>query len=202
MRLLTITLVAAVLAAACERELRPPVYVTPGLPFAIPDTVAAWVRDSVVAHQLDYRFDSLSGSVDEQLLHTGTCPGPTCGHGPRATIQPERGSHNLTPDSFQVARVIARLINSDTLGYPKFGLVGRDTVFWVVRQVGQGYQSLFVSTAPGSRALVGNIRPDGPHQYGPWWQALARFIWRPDDESLWATCSRNWCCQSDGVALD
>ncbi|MGH7672079.1 MAG: hypothetical protein ACREMC_04210 [Gemmatimonadales bacterium] len=144
-------------------------------------------------------FNTRPGAGDDQLLHVGTCPGPTCGHGPRARIQPEKGAHRLTRAELAAGRVIARLVNEDRMDYPKFGLRAHSTVHWWVDSTGAGWRSVFFSTAPGAAPLVSDVVVETYHAYR-WYEAIARWLWDPADELAWGTCEISGCCSSTGRA--
>ena len=148
----------------------------------------------------DTMFDTLPGVGDEQRLMLGTtCPG-NCSYGPRAKIQPHRAAYTLTQANRDTGAVIARIINLDTIPYPKFNLQARDTVYWWVGKRHGELVSVFVSSAPGARAMVGNLIID-EHPTNPYYQALARWLWDDSDEQTWGTCDGGRCCRSAGVAL-
>jgi len=147
----------------------------------------------------DTMFDTLPGVGDEQRLMLGTtCPGD-CRYGPRVKIQPHRAASYLTEADRDAGVVIARIINLDTLPYPKFNLSGRDTVYWLVGKRHGDSVSVFVSSARGARPRGGNLEIDY-HATGPYRQALARWIWSDRDELAWGTCDGDRCCRSSGVA--
>jgi hypothetical protein len=147
----------------------------------------------------DTEYDTLPGVGDEQRLMVGTCPG-RCAHGPRAKIQPHRAAAYLTQADRDSGVVIARIINLSDTAYEKFNLHARDTVYWRVVTLGGRDVSLFVSSAPGVRALRSDLRID---EYHPttYRQALARWIWDDNDEIAWGTCDGGHCCRSSGTPL-
>jgi hypothetical protein len=181
--------VVSACGAPRERAIPAPGFRVPAKPGA-GDT--AWIR---YVQSLD--FDPRPGAGDEQLLHIGACPGPTCRHGPRATIQPARGSHRLTTAELAAGRVIARLVNKDRIDYPKFGLRAQSTVYWWVDSTSAGWRSVFFSTAPGAAPLVSDAVVERNHEYR-WYEAIARWFWDPADEIAWGTCEVSGCCSSRG----
>jgi len=158
------------------------------------DTVGA-----VVAYGRDtaaLQFDTVGGAGDDQLLHTGTCPGTSCGHGPRSVIQPWKGAYELDSggDWLAQGRIIARIITRDAASYPKYGIHGRDTVFWWVGRRGGDTVSVFTSTR-GGRPVVKRLHIDGHPGY-TWHQSISRWLWDPADEQTWTTCGSSGCCRS------
>jgi len=153
----------------------------------------------LAAMRADTMFDTLPGVSDDQRLMLGTtCPGD-CRYGPRVKIQPHRAASYLTERDRDAGVVIARIINLDTLPYPKFNLSGRDTVYWWVRMRQDKGVSIFVSSAQGLRPRVGNLEVEY-HPDLPYRQSLARWIWSDHDELAWGTCDGGRCCRSAGVA--
>jgi hypothetical protein len=179
---------------------------TPGPTFAgqydsvAPDTLFAYINT--------LHFDSRHWAGDEQRLMVGTCP-KACTHGPLVRIEPEEKAHKNSPDSLEhgPGRIIARMINYDSLEYPKYNLAAYDTVYWVVRgvvpvndSVARGV-SLYVST----KALRGArrappVKYDSTgiverHSYAYPKEALARWVWSDSDETKWGGCQSGGCCK-------
>jgi len=154
----------------------------------------AEVSRLVVSYGESLEFDALLGAGDEQLLHVGACPGP-CGHGPLARIEPERGAAALDTTQLAAGRVVARIVNGDTVGYPKLGVRPNSVTYWWVDKSAGEWRSLFVSSVPGAEPVVRPLRFDY-HPEAPWRRALARWVWDPGDEEAWATCTNSRCCRT------
>lgn len=188
-----------VLVWACE-----PGTPAPGFPASY-DSVGS---DTLLAYIVDtLKFDTIAGVGDEQRLMLGTCPG-ACSHGPRVKIEPERRSYrNRIASLGGQGRIIARMINYDTTGYPKFNLGGNDTVYWAVTRADSTTNpdslrstSLFISIQGlrGTRTPVitydtGYVEKHGYGYYGE--HALARWIWSDADETSWGSCAKGACCR-------
>jgi hypothetical protein len=200
----TVTRAAMALAGLCL--LAQPACAPQPRPAVRPAVVRlAGAKDTVnlvlAAVRADTMFDTLPGVGDDQRLMLGTtCPGD-CRYGPRVKIQPHRAASYLTETDREAGVVIARIINLDTLPYPKFNLSARDTVYWwVSMRQGKGV-SIFVSSVRGVRPRVGNLEIEY-HADLPYRQSLARWIWSDHDELAWGTCDGGSCCKSSGVAAE
>jgi hypothetical protein len=146
----------------------------------------------------DTMFDTLRGVGDEQRLMMGSWPRAT--YGPRAKIQPHRAASYLTEADRDTGAVIARIINLDTIPYPKFNLQARDTVYWWVGRRHGELVSVFISSMPRARPWVSNLEIDY-HANTLYYQPLARWLWNDHDEEAWGTCDGGRCCRSTGEAL-
>lgn len=154
---------------------------------------------------LDYarRIPYMEIAGDSQRLMLGTCPAD-CRYGPRAHIDPVSRSYELGDAALAAGRILARVVNVDTIAYPKLNLGPQDTVYWWVDGGGTGGQlrSVLVSSRPEAAPLVlGFSRVPHPEQRKGfrWRQAQARFGWRDTDEGLWAACDWSECCQTEGL---
>ena len=166
-----------------------------------PDTLLAYIEDSL-------KFEAIDALVDDQRLMLGTCPG-ACTHGPRVRIEPESLSYrnHMTDLMSGPGRIIARMINSDTTGYPKFNLGGLDTVYWAISRADttQNPDSLVsVSQYISIKGLRGLRTPAittdtgsiSRHPYGYYgYRAKARWLWSDADETGWGTCAKGACCR-------
>ena len=155
-------------------------------------------HSELLAYGRSLDYDTVAGAGDRQRLMLGNCPA-NCRHGPLVRIEPERGTAALEIDDLAKGRIIGRIINEDTLGYPKLRLQPRDTVYWWVDRVdrdkGAG-RSLFISTVDSTSgrqqpgALVFTV-----HSEYQWRQAIARWVWSDADEGSWSSCTKNGCCR-------
>jgi len=149
-------------------------------------------------------FDTTETVGDEQRLMVRTsgtgprCIGDSthaCRYGPLAKVEPVMGSHTYTDSALGQGRIIARMFirNGETEGYDKFGLVPGDTTYWWVH-TGKD-SSFFVHSVSEDSNLVVVGRPleQTPHEEGSFQQALARWIWDPNDERANGTCGSNCC---------
>jgi hypothetical protein len=166
-----------------------------------PDTLLAYIQTSL-------KFETIAPLVDDQRLMLGTCPG-ACTHGPRVRIEPESLSYRNDTTALMSGpgRIIARMINSDTTGYPKFNLGGLDTVYWAVSRADptQNPDSMVsVSQYISIKGLRGLRSPAittdtgfiSRHPYGYYgYRAKARWLWSDADETGWGTCAKGACCR-------
>ena len=105
----------------------------------------------------------------------------------------------LTDVDQGAGRLLARVINVDTIPYPKLNLGAQDTVYWWVDGVGGRLRSVLISSRPDADLLLmGFNRVAHPEQRKGfrWRQAQARFGWRDTDEMLWVACDWAECCQT------
>ena len=166
-------------------------------PFAGP--IESADRAAVLAYARAQQYVPVSG--DSQRLMLGTkCP-EACRYGPLARIDPVAGTFLLDSAQLAEGRVVARVVNADTLGYAKFNLGPRDTVYWWIDgRPGGGYRSVLISSRADAKLAVDSLRihPYPERQAGfQWKQAQARFLWRDQDEGLWIACAISQCCRTD-----
>jgi len=156
-------------------------------------------RSAVLSYARSLNYDTRDGVGDFRRLMVGSCP--RCIYGPHVFLRPEHGAAALQRAMLAQGRVVARLTNNDSIGYPKFNLAPLDTVYWWVDSVRTGFRSVYVSSNP-ARALVTDslfiIHHPG---YSPWALTLARFLWRDTDEALWIACDMTGCCKSSGADI-
>jgi hypothetical protein len=166
------------------------------------DTLLAYVADTT-----KLRFETIPAAVDDQRLMLGTCPG-ACTHGPRVRIEPESLSYRNKIDTLRngPGRIIARMINSDTIPYPKFNLGGLDTVYWAITRADTTTNpdslssvSLYISIKGLRGMRTPAITTDtgfvDRHPYGYYgYRAKARWLWSDSDETGWGTCAKGACC--------
>ena len=157
-------------------------------------------RAAVLAYARAQKFVPISG--DSQRLMLGTSCPEGCRYGPLARIDPVAGTFMLDSAQLAAGRIVARVVNADTMGYPKFNLGPRDTVYWWIdgRPNGGGYRSVLISSRDDAKLAVDSLRihPYPDRQAGfSWKQAQARFLWRDQDEALWIACAVSQCCRTD-----
>ncbi len=175
---------AMVAGTACSYE-------TPAPPFANV-AVAGVSRADFNAYAAGLSFDTAPGVGDEQrLMLLDSLGNPH--YGPLARIQPERGANHLETDDLGEGRIIARLINLDTIGYPKKALAAGDTTYWFV----QHGRSWFVPRTTRNAIVSDTLHMHPAGSNGKFPRALARWLWDPNDEQVWGTCTKNRCCYTD-----
>lgn len=183
--------VALAVTAACYSELKPEPPPFAGQP------IEQVSRATVLEYARRVPYIEISG--DSQRLMLGTCPGD-CRYGPLAHIDPASRSYELGDAALAAGRLLARVINVDTIAYPKLNLGPQDTVYWWVDGSGGRLRSVLVSSRPDVPPLVtGFAREAHPEQRKGfrWHQAQARFRWRDSDEALWVACDWAGCCRTD-----
>jgi hypothetical protein len=147
--------------------------------------------------------------------------GLSCRYGPQALIQPEMRSHELKFRHLNEGRIIATLFlkAGETQRYDSLAVVpGHATYWWVqvtdktekdlddkyrrAEKEGQAHtkkysygRSVFVSEAPGAGGKL--VTKEYPLQYvkhpDKFKQALARWVWDPDDEKTQGSCGQGCC---------
>jgi hypothetical protein len=154
-------------------------------------------RAAVLDYARAQRYVQVSG--DSQRLMVGAFPDAR--YGPRAHIDPVSGGFKQGDSaSLGRGRVLARVINVDTISYPKLNLGPQDTVYWYVDGSGGRLRSILISTRPDSRPLIKGLRRERHPENGKdfkWRQAEARFMWSDTDEQLWVACDVWDCCRTD-----
>jgi hypothetical protein len=150
--------------------------------------------DSLLSYARAQVYDTLESVGDEQFLTEGTC-GANCRPGPRAAIQPQVETFRYRRTDIAGGRVIARIVNRDSLAYPALNLAPRDTAYWFVDSAASGWRSTFISSSKGSqpvsRPLTIERHPGQPHT-----QALAR--WKLTAAGVpvpWQSCVDEGCCR-------
>ena len=197
-------ILAAALAPACRLVRREDAGSAPPPPPDVRDAAAKGDFAAVVAYARGLPYDTLRGSGDRQRLMLGTrCApwgrGSDCRYGPLVTIQPERDSHRI-PDTLDLARgrIVARLMTADS-GYAKLNVWPNDTTYWWMDRAGGKWRAVLLSSSPDRPAKIDTAVWHPSERGGPpvWRQAIARFEWRDDDETLWVTCLVWGCCRID-----
>ena len=145
----------------------------------------------------------------------------TCRYGPIARIQPESTSHRHRLPDLREGRIIAKLIlpEGETKRYDSLALVpGKPTYWWVqileksesdLAKKASHYEkhkhdkygkqdsvgvSLFISEEPAGDTLFTQRYPLYYIKHeGKFKQALARWIWDPNDEKAQGSCGQGCC---------
>ncbi|NNG17932.1 MAG: hypothetical protein HKM89_15760 [Gemmatimonadales bacterium] len=168
-----------------------------------PPTFAGQIETMPRAEVLSYArglgFDRSDGAGDTQRLTVvdlmavppAPVPGPLC------RIEPMQGAAELERDELAAGRIVARIINRDSIPYPELALGPSDTTYWWVDSATTGqWRTLLVSSedtvliAPRGLSLVRAFE-DSTRRWG---QALARWRWQGQDEGLWVTCTATSAC--------
>jgi hypothetical protein len=151
-------------------------------------------------------FDTAQFVGDEQRLMvrelspTGPrCHGETthsCRYGPLAKVEPVKGAELYDDASLKQGRIIARIFlrKGETESYSKFDLAPGDTTYWWVSTAGDG-TSAFVRRGDGRSDLPTKkkgLKRD-PHPPGSFQQAVIRWVWDPEDETLNGGCGGSCC---------
>lgn len=147
-------------------------------------------------------FDPMPGAGDEQrLMINPPCPPGSCRHGPLATIQPEKKSHQNTDADLQQGRYIAKLFLNpgQAQGYPKLGLSPGGVTYWWVKQTSAtGGRSVYIAHDTVENTLTVAVDTTFQIDLHPGYefkQGLARWAWSDNDETAWSTCKKDACCR-------
>jgi hypothetical protein len=149
-------------------------------------------RESLVTYAQRLPYDTIPGLGDQQrLMLDPPCPG-TCRYGPLALIEPVVGTP--APDIVTGRMyLIARLVNKDTIPYPKLGMPASGTAYWFVYRTDAGELRARIVAAPTASPML-----DGPVDLEihdrRFTRMTARWHWSDDDEGGWGSCVRNGCC--------
>ncbi len=184
-------------------------YGIPAPPFPEPVESAPLERVIEYATRIDY--DTAPGAGDEQPLMLLVGGQPT--YGPLARIEPARKAFESSLDQLAKGRIVARMINLGDQPYPKLNLGPRDTTYlWVDNPSGDAWRFFYASRDSLRRSGGGRMsyhrelrRAPGSLQaslardegYAEWKQSIARWVWDPNDEKAWVTCSRWGCCEAN-----
>ncbi|HEV7365971.1 MAG TPA: hypothetical protein VGN76_09025 [Gemmatimonadales bacterium] len=143
----------------------------------------------------DLKFDDLELAGDDQPL--SVCRTGQCTQGPRATIQPEKSSHLYREADLSRGRIIAKLfLNKDSKDrYDKLGMSPGDTTYWwVQKEMGDTLGQSYYLTVTAGRLVPKKFTLHFESYRGaPFKQALARWLWDPNDEKTQGTCSSGTC---------
>jgi hypothetical protein len=148
-------------------------------------------------------------------------PTRSCRYGPIATIQPESTSHLQKFAALREGRIIAKLFLApgQTQRYDSLALVPGETTYWWVqvtentekdlyqkslKEEGHGKYgskdsvgvSIFISTARGEHGDTLLMKRYPLHYVkheNKFKQALARWVWDPDDETGQGSCGQGCC---------
>lgn len=192
-----VTLGAVGTLGACRPNQLPP----PPPPFG-GTAIETVDRAAVLRYARSQQFVPISGD-SQRLMLGASCPAD-CRYGPLARIDPVAGSFLLDSARLAEGRILARVVNFDTLPYAKLNLGPADTAYWWVdRRGGEGggsYRSVLISSQPEAKLV---FQPLAIHPYPgrapdfQWRQAQARFLWGDRDEALWVACAVTQCCRTE-----
>lgn len=190
------------LVVACRVSKQEQPYHTPGPPSTVTNAASPDQRDSVLVYARRLRYDSLThGAADRQRLTT--FDSATGYHvGPLATIYPEQGANqNVDEDLGGTGRIIGR-IESDS-AYAKLGLSKGVNYVWVdslkiYGDTGIG-RAIIVPEAGAPPVVLPLFYMRNRGYGGTRGPALARWLFRPQDDAAWVTCEDGGCC-AVGVA--
>jgi hypothetical protein len=151
---------------------------------------------AVQAHDARSRVPGLGGIRKA----VGKLPHPSllmaCSVGPRVRVEPEIGAYRIGRAVVATGRIIARVMNVDSIPYPKLNLQSFGTTYWWVDSAGAGgYRSIYVPADSTKPTLQDTLRYHRePDQR--WRQSLARFLVVERDDKLWTACDSQGCCRS------
>lgn len=169
---------------------------TPAPPFTSP--IEQTPFEEVVAYARELKYDPRPGTLDSQRLMVGRY-GADARYGPRVKIEVDEGAYLVDSTALAGGRVLARLVNGDSMPYPKLNIGPYDTVYvWIDRSDQQQWRAVLFSTAYGGKTLSKPLRIN-THDHTrkrPWKESIARWVWSDDDEQLWLTCGRAQCCET------
>lgn len=186
------------LVVACQVSKQEQPYHTPGPPRTVTNPASPDHRDSVLAYAHRLRYDSLThGAADRQrLAYFDSAAGYRLG--PLATIYPEAGANQNADSALAGAGRIIGRIESDS-AYGKLGLSKGVNYVWVDSlktwgDTGIG-RAIIVPEEEGVRPVVLPLFYMRNRGYsGTRGPALARWLFRPQDDAAWLTCKEGGCC--------
>src|SRR6059036_3689103 len=111
--------VAAIGVVAGIGGCRPAEVAPPGAPFGS-TSIETVDRATVLRYARSQQFVPVSGD-SQRLMLGASCPGD-CRYGPLAHIDPVAGSFLLDSAKLAEGRILARVVNVDTVPYPKLNL--------------------------------------------------------------------------------
>jgi hypothetical protein len=160
-------------------------------------------------------FDDLDAAGDQQrltILDTASaspetsCPPDvpatvrSCRPGPLATIQPEVNSHRYGANELRYGRIIARLSvpPGEKDAYEKLALLPGHTTYWWVQKVpgqpnSKAGRSVYITDVKQGKLPFKEYSLEYVPHDGRFKQALARWVWDPQDEKTQGSCSQGCC---------
>ena len=150
-------------------------------------------RQDVVDFARAAPYVSELGLGDEQFLR----PAPDTSYtvGPHVRIEPVASAHRYSSDELVAGRFIGRLINFDSIPYPRLGLGAFDTAYvWVDSSSVGSWRAVFFSTDPAIQPVTKSVRVEPSTK---WWQPLARWTGVSGVDEVWATCGAETVCRTD-----
>src|SRR6266536_3399871 len=163
---------------------------TPAPEFASFDSAS---RATILAYARTLSFSTAHGSNDTRRL-SPSCR--TCPPGPIATVDPEIGSHVVPLADLAKGRIIARLINQDTVSIN--GLAARDTTYvWAENAQGR-WRAMLIPTRADRRVVERGFIVTR-HAGADWTSPEARWMWNSEvgvsmTETVWLKCDEG-CCE-------
>lgn len=122
----------------------------------------------------------------------------------RLVLQSQDSSWTLTAAQLAGGRILGRIINRDSIGFPRYNLAPRDTVYWWADSTASGWRSVLVSSTSGVVPITRGLRVN-PHAGKPHTSPAAR--WTDPAETLagsttsvaagvgpWIACLGEGCC--------
>jgi len=186
-------------------------------PEAIQDGFTGTIDEATRAQILTYahalHFDGSDGASDMQRLRIVDSSGAH--YGPRVRIEPEVGVVRLTRAQLRRGRIVARMVNYDTIPYPKLGIPAHGAAYFWMDSTAKGHwravyipddtTHALVERETGTRTLksagdslvhvrdsvIVHVNPDSI------FRSRARWLWSDADEGTWASCTMTGCCFSN-----
>lgn len=194
-----IALLSLIATGGCGAQ-QPHDRVPPRLPRATPpprfkDPIEKVSREQLLRYARSLVFDTLAGVGDQQRLMLGSCP-DNCRYGPLVEIQPEIGAATLDIKALASGRIVGRFVNKSSTPYDKLAIPPSQESFVWVDSIGETWRAYII---PTDSKLPVTLRSLGLERHGKprWYQSLARWKWREDDEAAWITCTIDGCCKID-----
>lgn len=164
-------------------------------------------RRAVLAYARGLPYDTAHGVIDEQYLTPvrvgkALAAGPvTSGEGPLARVEPMRESYLFTRVELSDGRVVARMINRDSLPYPSLALAAYDTTYmWVDSAATGRWRALYLSSHPeiSARTVGLTVMRTASGPGGKWPFSLARWLSLAGGGQVpWVPCTMTGCCWPD-----
>ncbi len=155
----TLLLLAALVA--CQPGLRAPAPPTPvGL-----QTGQTIDRAKVIAAGRAQHFDENPGSSLTAILDDGV----------RATIEPDAGAYNLTPEELDKGVVVARFRNAGDTPLKRLGIIPKGTTFWFIYRKDKQLMSAYIADTESGEYDVVDVPTILHPPTRPWRQSVAQW---------------------------
>jgi hypothetical protein len=122
-------------------------------------------RAKVIEAGRAQRYDENPGSTLTAILDDGV----------RATIEPDEGAYNLTPEDLDKGVVVARFKNQSDTPLKRLGIIPKGTTFWLVYRKDKQLMSAYIADTESGEYDVVDVPTMLHPPTRPWRQSVAQW---------------------------